>query len=179
MVYLARKRVFNWWKHNFTYLRQSSLLFSIRKFDYCVSWSSHRQRFRHVYNFPAKKGGGRLGASASPFRGFSEKRRNDEVFSRLPTLLSHFTSNICKNIRSSNLKISLRKQPTFRGSYEGQVQEFPLMTCHDHFPDGWSKLPSRHDQTKALPRVVTLICIQFLRLFISCHFVSETSGGIA
>lgn len=33
-------------------------------------------------------------------------------------------------------QIALRKQPTFRGSYEGQVQEFPLMTCHDHFPDG-------------------------------------------
>ena len=96
MVYLARKRVFNWWKHNFTYLRQSSLLFSIIKFDYCVSWSSHRQRFRHVYNFPAKKGGGRLGASASPFRGFSEKLRNDEVFSGLPTRFSHFTSNICQ-----------------------------------------------------------------------------------
>ena len=31
--------------------------------------STHRQGLRHVYNFPAKKGGERLGASASPFRG--------------------------------------------------------------------------------------------------------------
>lgn len=59
MVYLARKRVFNWWKHNFTYLRQSSLLFSIRKFDYCVSRSSHRPRFRYdsamFTTFPPRK----------------------------------------------------------------------------------------------------------------------------
>lgn len=179
MVYLARKRVFNWWKHNFTYLRQSSLLFSIRKFDYCVSWSSHRQRFRHVYNFPAKKGGGRLGASASPFRGFSEKLRNDKVFSGLPTLSSHFTSNICKNIRSSNLKNCPEKTADISRFVWGASAGISADDVSWSLPRWLKQAPLATDQTKALPRVVTLICIQFLRLFISCHFVSETSGGIA
>lgn len=85
--------------------------------------------------------GRRIDKDSAMFTTFPPRKEAEDwvlvpVFSGLPTLFSHFTSNICKNIRSSNLKIDLRKQPTFRASYEGQVQEFPLMTCHDHFPDG-------------------------------------------